>query len=131
MLNTDVCHVFKKAIAIFLGKKYMIIEINSSNSKLSKATVKAIEKKAMKLSRFSEKISKVDIFLSEENSPVKENKSCKIRLDIFGDSLFAQKTTASFETAATSVIRVLKLMLKEKTGQRNVPSDEIISTVNI
>ena len=44
----------------------MIIEINSSNIKLSKATVKTIEKKAMKLSRFGEKISKVDIFLSEE-----------------------------------------------------------------
>jgi ribosomal subunit interface protein len=109
----------------------MIIEINSPNLRVSEKTARAIEKKVMKLSRFGENISRAEIFLTEENSSTKENKNCKIRLDIFGDTLFAHETTESFETAAASVIKALKKMLKEQPGKRNVLPDEIMTTVKI
>jgi len=109
----------------------MIIEINSPILKVSHEAATAMERKVMRLARSGEKISRAEIFLTEENSTVKENKNCKIRLDIFGDTLFAHKTAETFERAAESGIKILKKMLKGNSGQRNVLPDEIITTVNI
>ncbi len=109
----------------------MIIEMYSPNLKISEKILKAIEKKVMTLSRFGENISRAEIVLTEENSTGKENKNCKIRLDIFGDTLFAHKTADNFERAAMSVIKILKARLKENFEQRNVPPDEVISTVDV
>jgi putative sigma-54 modulation protein len=114
-----------------LLEKNMVIEIHSPNLKVSERILNNIEKKAMKLSRFGENISRAQIFLSEENSPTKENKNCKIRLTIFGDTLFAHKTSESFETSALSAIRILKRRLKQKFEERNVPPGEITTTVDI
>ena len=109
----------------------MTIEIHSPNLRVSERIVKAIEKKVMSLTRFGENISRVEIFLTEENSHSKENKNCKIRLEIFGDTLFAHKTAENFEKAATLVIKILKLRLRKRSEQRNISPDEITTTVDV
>jgi len=109
----------------------MTIEIHSPKLNVREKMLETIKKKATTLSRFGESISRVEIFLTEENSPARDNKTCKIRLSIFGDTLFVQKTADSFEKAAMSVIRVLKRRLTQKFKERNLPPDAMTSTVEV
>jgi len=109
----------------------MTIEIHSPNLQVSEKLIKKIDKKALTLSHLGEKISRTEIYLSEDNTLTKENKSCKIRLTIFGDELFVHKYADSFEKAAMSAIRVLKRSLKRKQEVRNQLPDEITSTVKV
>ena len=109
----------------------MTIEIHSPNLQVKEIVLKRIEKKVMSLSHLSEKISRAEIFLTEDAALMKQNKVCKIRLDIFGDTLFVHKHADSFGKAATETIKILKKRLKQKTEQRNEPPDEITSTVKV
>ena len=99
----------------------MIIEFHSPRLDVSEKMLETIKKKVKTFSRFGESISRVEIFLTEENSPSNDNKTCKIRLLIFGDTVFAQKTSDSFEKAAIAVTRVLKRRLSERFKERNLP----------
>src|SRR5438046_1054582 len=109
----------------------MIIEIHSPNLKANNKILDGIRRKILVLSHLSEQISRAEIFLTEADSLRKENKVFKIRLDIFGDALFVHKNASSFESAATSAVRTLKSLLKQKTERRNEPPDEITSTINV
>ena len=70
-------------------------------------------------------------FLTEEAALGKENKTCKIRLSIFGDDLFVIKNADSFVKAATAAIRVLRRGLKKKQEVRNELPEEITTTVDV
>lgn len=109
----------------------MTIEIYSPNLKVSQKIIDKIEKKLLELSHLGEKISRAEVFLSENKVLPKQNKICKIRLDIFGDTFFVQRKSDSFENAAATAIRVLKRSLKKKQAQRNLPPEEITSTIKI
>jgi len=109
----------------------MLIEIHSPNLKVDDETLDRVKRKVLSLSHLSEKVSRAEIFLTEENERPKENKTCKIRLDIFGDTLFVHKDADTFENAAVSAVKTLKRRLKKRDEQRSEPPDEIISTVNI
>jgi ribosome-associated translation inhibitor RaiA len=109
----------------------MTIEIYSPRLQVKQEVLARIEKKLTSLSHLSEKISRAEIFLTEDTALVKQNKVCKIRLDIFGDTLFAHKHAESFEKAAAEAIKILKRHLKQKTRQKNEPPDEITSTVKV
>lgn len=109
----------------------MTIEIHAPDLRVTDRTIDTINKKVLNLSRLGEKISRAEIFLTEDAALPKENKTCKIRLSIFGDDLFVSKNADSFEKAATAAIRVLKKGLKKKQEQRNDPPEEVTSTVNI
>ena len=109
----------------------MTIEIRSPHLKPGKKILAVIEKKVLTLAHLSEKVSRAEIFLETDNPLIRENKVCKIRLDIFGDTIFVHKKAKSFEEAATSAVRVLKKRLKRKKENRNEPPDEITSTVEV
>ena len=109
----------------------MTIEIYSPNLQVKEEVLKRIEKKVMTLSHLSEKISRAEIFLTEDSALIKQNKVCKIRLDIFGDDLFVHKNADNFEKAAADAIKVLKRHLKQKAEHKNEPPDEITSTVKV
>jgi ribosome-associated translation inhibitor RaiA len=109
----------------------MTIEIHAPNLQVSEKTIDAIEKRVMDLSHLGEKISRAEIFLTEDAALGNVVKICKIRLSIFGDDLFVSKKADSFGRAATAAIRVLKKGLKKKQEVRNEPPEEITSTVDI
>ena len=109
----------------------MTIEIYSPNLKPNETVLGSVKKRLMNLSHLGEHISRVEIFFSEENSSTRENKNCKVRLSMVNDMLFVHKTSESFDKAATAVIRVLKRRLKEKREERNLPADEVITTVDV
>jgi putative sigma-54 modulation protein len=109
----------------------MTIEIHSPNLKVSEKVLDVIKKKVLTLSHFSEKVSRAEIFLTEDHSLASENKVCKIRLDIFGDTLFVHKNAGDFEKAAVSAVRILKRRLKKIEEERNEPPEKITSTVKV
>ncbi len=109
----------------------MTIEIYSPKLKVNEKVVDIIEKKVSALSHLSEKVSRAEIFLTEDIALKQESKVCKIRLDIFGDTLFVQKNSTSFENAVIAAVKVLKKLLKKKSEKNNVPPDEITSTVKV
>ena len=109
----------------------MTIEIHAPYLQVKKKTIASIEKKVMELSHLGEKISRAEIFLTEDVSLGKEDKICKIRLSIFGDDLFVSKKADSFGKAATVAIRVLKKGLKKKQEVSNELPEEVTSTVDI
>ncbi len=109
----------------------MTIEIHSPNLQISEQLFGVIRKKILALARLGENISRVEIFFAEHMEMPGKNKSCKIRLSIFGDSLFVQKLDNSFEQAALSAIKVLKRNLKKKLQKRNQIPEEVISTVEV
>lgn len=109
----------------------MTIEIHSPNLQVNERTIDAIKKKVLNLSHLGEKISRAEIFLTEDAALPREDKICKIRLSIFGDDLFVSKNAESFGNAATAAIRALKKGLKKKQELRNEPPEEVTSTVDI
>lgn len=109
----------------------MTIEIHSPNLQVREKTIENIKEKILSLSHMGEKISRAEVFLTENTALPEKNKNCKVRLSIFGDDLFASKNADSFGVAATSAINVLKRALKKKEKIRNTPPEEITSTVDI
>ena len=110
----------------------MTIEIHSPNLKVNEKTINTLKKKILSLSHLGEHVSRAEIFLTENNTAIpKENKTCKIRLSIFGDDLFVSKNEDSFGKAASAGIRALKKGLKKKLELRNEPPEQVTSTVDI
>jgi putative sigma-54 modulation protein len=105
----------------------MTIEIYAPHLKINEMLIDDIKTKLASLSHLSEKISRAEVFLQEEG----KLKSCKIRLDIFGDTLFVHKTGKRFQGAVSSAMSALRRLLKAKVEQRNEPVEEIISTVKV
>jgi len=109
----------------------MTIEIHSPNLQVSEETIQVIEEKILTLSHLGEKISRAEVYLTQDTALPEENKICKIRLTIYGDDLFVRKNASSFEVAATTALKVLKRNLKKKQEQHNTLPDDITSTVEI
>ena len=109
----------------------MTIEIHSPNLQVSEKTIKAIEKKVLTLSHLGEKVSRAEVYMTEDPALPLENKVCKIKLTIYGDDLFVHKNADSFEKAAFSAIKVLKRSLKKKQEVRNSLPDELTTTVEV
>ena len=114
---------------ILLKTDFMTIEIHSPGVQVEKSLVKKIETKLVKLSHISEKISRSEVYLTREKVLSKKDKACKIRLDIFGDTLFVHKHAETFEKAAMDAIKVLKKLLKQKAELHNEPEPDILTTV--
>ena len=109
----------------------MTIEIHSPNLQVNERTINSIKKKLLALSHLGEHVSRAEIFLTENIAIPKENKTCKIRLSIFGDDLFVSKNADSFGKAATAAIRILRRGLKKKQEVRNEVPEIVTSTIDI
>jgi putative sigma-54 modulation protein len=91
----------------------MNIKLNSIGFDPDKKLVQFVNKKVEKLETFYEKIVGTEVFLSLSNSTTGVNKVSKIKIDIPGDSLFAEKEAASFEEATDLVVEALRRQLKK------------------
>ena len=96
----------------------MNIKINTMHFDADKKLTDFVENKIDKLQKFETKIVSADVFLTFNKSQSdKENKIAKIKIDLPGTELFAEKGTKSFEESVDSVIEALKKQImkyKEK-----------------
>jgi len=82
-------------------------QIQSLHFKATLELQEFIQKKIEKLSRYSDKVLSVDVFLKLDNSSTHENKVCEIRLAVPGNEMFAERQCKSFEEAAVGCVDAL------------------------
>jgi putative sigma-54 modulation protein len=91
----------------------MKIAINSIGFDADKKLIEFINKKVGKLATFYEKIIDSEVFLSLDNNTTGKNKISKIKIDIPGETLFAEKEAISFEEATDLSVEALRRQLKK------------------
>lgn len=76
-----------------------------------------VHKKVGKLSRFYDRIISGEVSLCIENSDIKENKLCNIRLVIPGNDLLARAQCKTFEEAVDHTVDVLIKQIEKKKNK--------------
>jgi putative sigma-54 modulation protein len=92
----------------------MNIKISSIHFNADKKLLDHIEGKVSKLIQFSEEIISAEVYLRLDKAGNQENKVTKIKLDVPGYDLFAEKQATSFEEATDSVVDALRKQIKKR-----------------
>lgn len=96
----------------------MNIKINAVNFDASSRLEEFITTKLNKLAQLSDKIIGAEVFLKLDKAQNLENKVSKIKLEIPGYDLFAEKQARTFEQATDDVIDALRRQLKRKKEKK-------------
>ena len=91
----------------------MKIKLNSIGFDADVKLVEFVNKKVEKLNTIYEKIVNIEASLSLNNTTSGKNKIAKLKIDIPGDALFAEKEAASFEEATDLAVDALRKQLKK------------------
>lgn len=93
----------------------MDIKINTVHFDADQKLLQFAEKRVGKLEQFFDGIIAAEIFLTFDKSGAKktENKEAKIKLEIPGNDLFAEKKEKTFEEAIDGCVRALEKQLKK------------------
>lgn len=99
----------------------MNIKINSVHFDADKKLLDFVESKLNKIENIESNVVSAEVFLTYNKGQAdKENKSVKIKIDIPGNELFAEKESKTFEEATDLVIDALKKQIKKyKEKQRD------------
>jgi putative sigma-54 modulation protein len=110
----------------------MTIEFHTQHAAVSEKLVDYIRNELMKMYHLFKEISRAEVILKEDNTIIaSENKTCEIRLTVFGDDLLAYRRTEDFKKSAREVIKELKKLIKQSATKKNEPPDIMTSTVKI
>lgn len=93
----------------------MEVKITTINFDADKKLVDFVESKVNKLDKFFDGIIASEVFLTFDKSKKKhtDNKEAKIKVDIPGAELFAEKQATSFEEAVDLVMDALEKQVKK------------------
>ena len=98
----------------------MEIRIQSINFDATEKLKAKIEKKVNKLSRVSDDIQSVDVYLKVVKPETAQNKEAEIKLQIPNAELFASKVTDTFEESIDLSVEALeKQIIKNKEKLRS------------
>jgi len=110
----------------------MTIEFNTPYGKVSEKLLNTIRNEVLELLHINKKISRAEVSLREEVKFMEgENKVCEIRLNIYGDDLFAHGRTDSFERSAKETIKELKHLVRQQVKKQKGVPDQMLSTVKV
>ena len=99
----------------------MKINVHSKNFHAAEHLLDFINKKAMKLEQYFDRITSIDVYLSlnTNNHAIKE-KEVKVKIDIPGKQIIAIETSNVFEDATAQAIDAARRQLKKyKAKLRN------------
>lgn len=91
----------------------MDIRINAIHFDTSIQLKDFIEKKVLKLDKFSDDIIKVEVFLKVIKPGSADNKDVEIKVAVPGGELFVQKQADSFEAATDLAVDSLKRQIQK------------------
>ncbi len=91
----------------------MNIKINSIHFDADKKLVAFIENKIQKLTKVFDRIINTEVSLRIDNKNV-ENKIAKIRVEIPGSDVFAEKEAKTFEEAVDASYEALRKQLRKR-----------------
>lgn len=89
----------------------MDILINAVHFTISSQLEEFTKKKVEKLEKYSEKITKVELYYKLDKPESNNNKQAELKLFIPGHELFAEKQADTFEEALAQCIDALKKQL--------------------
>ena len=90
----------------------MKIEIQSIDFTSGQELKNFVYEKVKTLARFYREAIGSEIYMKIDNSPIRENKVCQIKLAIPGNDLLASARGKTFEHATTKVVEALKRQIK-------------------
>ncbi len=93
----------------------MDINIKTTNFDADKKLIEFVNNKVNKLDKYFDGIIRAEVLLNFDKSKKKftDNKEAKIKIEIPGNDLFADKGTSSFEESVDSVIDALEKQVKK------------------
>ncbi len=91
----------------------MKVFVQSVNFNADKKLVDFVEKKAMSLEKFHDKIIDAEVFLKVQKTSEKENKITELKINIPGSELIVKKETKTFEEGISTVADSMKRQLKK------------------
>jgi putative sigma-54 modulation protein len=90
----------------------MKVFVQSVNFNADKKLVDFVEKKAMGLEKYHDKIIDAEVFLKVQKTSEKENKITELKINIPGSELIVKKETKTFEEGISIVADSMKRQLK-------------------
>jgi putative sigma-54 modulation protein len=91
----------------------MKVFVQSVNFNADKKLVDFVEKKAMGLEKYHDKIIDAEVFLKVQKTSEKENKITELKINIPGSELIVKKETKTFEEGISIVADSMKRQLKK------------------
>ena len=92
----------------------MEINIQTPHFSAKDGLIDFVKEHLNKLTHFSGKIIKADVYLKLENITTGDNKICEIRIFVAGGNLFASNQCATFEEATVKSIKALEKQIKHQ-----------------
>jgi putative sigma-54 modulation protein len=104
-----------------MEEKNMNITIESIHFNADAKLEEFIQNKVSKLAQVADDIIKAEVFLSLERSQSKnyDSKVAKIRIEIPGGAIFAEKKSKSFEESTDTALEALRIQLLKKKEKQN------------
>jgi len=91
----------------------MNINLNPIDFRISSKLEEFTQNKVKNLEKFYEDIIGVEVYYKVVNTQKLENKSVKVKIDIPGAELFAEKQAKTFEEAVDSATEALRRQIKK------------------
>jgi putative sigma-54 modulation protein len=91
----------------------MKVFVQSVNFNADKKLVDFVERKAMGLEKYHDKIIDAEVFLKVQKTSEKENKITELKINIPGSELIVKKETKTFEEGISIVADSMKRQLKK------------------
>lgn len=91
----------------------MKVFVQSVNFNADKKLVDFVEKKAMGLEKYHDKVIDAEVFLKVQKTSEKENKITELKINIPGSELIVKKETKTFEEGISIVVDSMKRQLKK------------------
>lgn len=104
-----------------MEEKNMNVTIESIHFNADAKLEEFIQNKVAKLAQVADDIIKAEVYLSLERSQSKnyDSKVAKIRLEVPGADIFAEKSTKAFEESVDTALEALRIqLLKRKEKQK-------------
>ena len=95
----------------------MKLQVSSIKFDADETLLDFIQKKADKLETYYDKIIDGEVNLIVEKSDSKSNKTCEIKLNVPGSTLFAKEQKESFEAATDEAVESLRRQLRKYKGK--------------
>ncbi len=94
----------------------MNVKITTLHFNADKKLEQFIEEKVSKLGQYSDDILEAEVFLHLERSQTKnfDSKVAKVKLDVPGVDMFAEKKSSTFEEATDLAVSALKIQLQKR-----------------
>ncbi|MDO5036461.1 MAG: ribosome-associated translation inhibitor RaiA [Porphyromonas sp.] len=99
-------------------RKCMDIKLQGKNLQMTEKLQEFVEKRVSKLERFYGDIIQAEVVLTVDKAETNNNKRARIRLDVPGSDLFAEKVADTFEEAVVEVCEALEVQLERLKDRR-------------